>query len=63
MNQFVVMVLVMLMKPMKHAQKIVMHQANVMQVLSQIVLMTIAVLNLGLVMVLKTVKIKPMAVT
>ena len=32
-NQFVVMDLVMVMKPMKHAQKIVMHLVNVMMVI------------------------------
>ena len=57
-----VMVYVMVMKPMKHVQMIVMHLVNVMQAMYQIALMTIAVQNLGLVMALKTVKIRHMAV-
>jgi len=61
-TQFVVTDLVMVMKLMKHAQKIVTHQVNVMLVIYLTALMMIAVQSLGLVMVLKTVKIRLMAV-
>jgi hypothetical protein len=60
--QFVVMALVMAMKPMKHVQMIVMHLVNVMLVILLTALMTIAAQSLGLVMVLKTVKIRLLAV-
>ena len=62
-TQFVAMVLAMVMKLMKHAQKIVMLLVNVMPVMYLTALMTIAVQSPGLVMVLKTVKIRLLAVT
>jgi len=61
-TQYVVMVHAMEMKHMKHALKTVMHQVNVMLVMYLTVLMMIAVQSLGLVMDLKTVKIKHMDV-
>jgi len=59
---FVVTGPVMVMKPMKHAQKIVMHLVNVMMVMYLTVLMLTAVQSLGLVTALLTVKIRLMAV-
>jgi hypothetical protein len=56
------MAYVMVMKTTITAQKIVTLQVSVMMAMSLTVLMMIAVQSHGLVMVLKTVKIRPMAV-
>jgi hypothetical protein len=59
----VAMDIVLVMKPMKHAQMIVMLLENVMLVIYPIVLMMTAALRVGLVMVLLIVPIKPMDAT
>ena len=63
-SQFVVTDIVMVMKPMKHVQMIVMHLANVMRVKYLTVMEAMnAGQKAGLVMVLKTVKINSMVLT
>jgi hypothetical protein len=60
--QFVVTDFVLVMKPMKHVQQIVMPQVSVMRISLSIVLMMIAAHYHGLVMALKIVKTNNMAV-